>query len=137
MAVWIDPSKTWDYQLEHERGKPDATTWKLRPLTVGQHAEIQDLPVMDQKAGTFCARTGEAHARVLRYGIAGVTNLGGWSGGIIDDAFIAGLHPAWRTELALAIINRSTLQDSDRKNLSSPPASPAADSSRTVVAAEV
>lgn len=137
MAVWIDPTKTWDYVLDSERGTPSPTVWKLRPLTVSQHAELQDLPSLDQKAGTFCAHTGETHLRALKYGLAGVANLGGWCGGTIDDAFLSGLGVAIRTELALAILHRSGLTEADRKNSSSPQGSQPDSLSRTAAPAEV
>lgn len=139
MPIALDPSKTWDYILQAERGEATPTTFTLKALTVADEAELQDRMVAVED-GTTRVLSGTHTLDTLRKGLVGWHSFRFADGtaapyatdpgrrmrdgrACVSDAALALLTPAVRKELAEAIIERNTITEAERKNSSSVPAS--------------
>jgi len=121
------------YVPEDERGKPGAATFLLGPPSMQQLIEIEELAHAGDGAVRPLGRMGYLLLRAGLKGWEGVTVAGGGAAapfelgadGCPTDDTIASLPGLLRAEIALEIFRRANLTDDDRKNSSSPPASPA------------
>jgi len=137
MARAIDPTVAFDYVLSADR-EEDAdcvTTWKLRPLTARQLAQIEDgTGSYDPDTGQVAVRQGTVVLETLRNGIAGVENFLGSDDAEVEFAtenvgkkygvtirvptyaFLDKIHPDDRRELCNAITEQTRLSEADRGN---------------------
>ncbi len=115
MPIARSIDETWDYQLERERDKPGATSFKLGAIKSGFEARVGDL--------IAAAKVYEAYDMVLRVG-----GLRGWSdhndvtgtpipfagkGGAEDDD-LARLELKDRLELGRAAYTRNKITARER-----------------------
>lgn len=123
MPIAIDPKKTWTYVLECDRALPASqqTRWKLKALTVAEHARIADgASSFHRETGTIRIAQGTEVLETLRAGLVGCENFIDAAGLLVQfnqsDEFLSRLRPEWRAELAAAIKDHNTLDADDRKN---------------------
>ena len=130
MPIAIDPESQWPYTLREERGQPNATTFKLKALTVAEEGRIRDsLASVNPTESTVSVRSGTHELEILRAGLVGVENFFDAAGGevpfesvrigkreVVSDKFLARLAPKHRQEIAEAIMERNTVTDAERKN---------------------
>lgn len=122
--IALSVREEWDYVLEEDRGAEAPTVFRLRPLTLLQRIEVEDLI-----GGSLRGRgypSGTVNAKVLRAGLAGWKDLrdGNGSevrfvaerGGQIRDDLLERLPSPVCMELASEILTHSTLTSEDRKN---------------------
>jgi hypothetical protein len=137
MARAVDPTTSFDYILKADR-EEDAdcvTTWKLRPLTARQLAQIEDgTGSYDPDTGHVAVRQGTVVLETLRSGLAGVDNFldsGDTAIEFVTEntgkrhgvnvlvptyAFLDKIHPDDRRELCNAITEQTRLTEADRGN---------------------
>jgi hypothetical protein len=120
------------YVPEGERGKAGAAAFLLGPPTMQQLIEIEELAHGGDGTIRPLGRMGYLLLRAGLKGWEGVTIEGGAAApfevgadGCATDDTIASLPGLLRAELAMEIFRRANVTDDDRKNSSSPPASPA------------
>lgn len=133
MAIAVDPSRTWDYVLEADRGTERPTTWELRVLTARETAEIQDGAAFAEKDATISIRSGSSQLRALKLGLAGVRDFRDETGAdvpfesendnkrnptrrIVTDRFLDRIEDRDRAELARAISEGNRVTETERKN---------------------
>ena len=137
MARAVDPTTPFDYILKADR-EEDAdcvTTWKLRPLTARQLAQIEDgTGSYDPDTGHVSVLQGTVVLETLRRGLAGAENFRASDDSVIEFdtentgkkhgqtmraptyAFIDKIHPDDRRELCNAITEQTRLTEADRGN---------------------
>jgi len=122
--IAISPKEVREYILENERGSESPTIFKLRPLSLRETIEIEDLIGNSLEASGY--PVGTFNYRVIRYGLCGWSNLKDQEGqevpfitdpnGRVSDKSLERLPTAVRTELANAIWTMSNIDSREAKN---------------------
>jgi len=123
MPIALDPRREVKYVLRCDRALPPEkqTTFSIRPLTLRQAAEVKDsLLILDKATQDLKPASGSHELSILRCGLIGCDNFLDSSGkevrftmksGVVSDEFLDRLAYDWRTELANAITDLSTVTE--------------------------
>lgn len=122
--IALSAREEWDYVLTEDRGTAAPTRFRLRPLTLRERNEVEDL--IGESIGTRGYRYGTVNTKVLRAGLAGWDGLTDAAGaevryaadrdGRVREELLERLPSAACMELANEILMRSTVTAADRKN---------------------
>ena len=126
MAIALDPGQVFSYILKEERklASENQTVFKLRCLSSKESAKIEDsfATKVNLETGDVQVKSGMKTYELLQLGLIGWDNFKGNDGKTVafdvdDKARLDRLRPAWRRELADAIMEQNILTEKDRKNL--------------------
>jgi hypothetical protein len=122
--IAMSTRETWDYELQEERGAEGATRFQLRPLSLRDRNEVEDL--IGASVGTKGYPYGTVNTKVLRGGLVGWSALKDDKGvdvrfavdreGKVREELLERLPSAACMEIATEILSHSTMTASDRKN---------------------
>jgi len=122
--IALSPRETWEYVLQEERGTETPTRFVLRPLTLRERNEAEDILGASMAVKGYAY--GSFNTKVLRAGLAGWHDLKDGNGaevrygvdrdGKVREDLLERLPSAVCMELANEIMTRSTVSSADRKN---------------------
>lgn len=122
--IALSTREEWSYTLAEERGVEGATTFRLRPLSLRERNEVEDL--IGASANSRGYPYGTVNTKVLRGGLAGWDGLRDAAGaevryavdrdGKVREDLLERLPSAVCMELATEILTRTTMSAADRKN---------------------
>lgn len=122
--IALSAREEWEYVLEEDRGGEAPTTFRLRPLTLRDRNEVEDL--IGASFNTKGYPYGTINTKILRGGLAGWSALRDATGaevryaidhdGKVREELLERLPALVCAELANEILTRSTMTGGDRKN---------------------
>jgi hypothetical protein len=122
--IALSSKEEWDFSLAEERGQEGATVFRLRPLSLRDRNEVEDL--IGASMGSKGFAYGSVNTKVLRGGLAGWSGLRDAKGadvrfaidreGKVRDDLLERLPAAACMEIATEILTHSTMTATDRKN---------------------
>lgn len=122
--IALSAREEWTYVLVEDRGTEAPTTFTLRPLTLRDRNEVEDM--IGASIGTRGYPYGSVNTKVLRGGLAGWSGLRDLAGaeirytvdreGKVREELLERLPSAVCMELATEVLTRSTMTIGDRKN---------------------
>jgi len=129
MVRAVDPRSTWDYVLLAERELPpeERTTFRLRPLTAREQAQVEDTALTTGPDGrVYSLNTGTHALTILRLGLVGWEGFADEDGrpvpfakngsGTVSEACLDAIPSRVRHELANAITEQTKVSEGDRGN---------------------